>query len=230
MGKTKANHQLAHEIDIEKVDNPASQKLPPDSMLALLADSPALHAIRGESQSPALFERTGTERPCFSQRSSARSAAEFRCAPYCDFGEIRSTIMTSVKQLVVVAIFGVLAGSGLHAQSLDMRATIPFDFHAGQQLMPAGEYVIHAHDSAVLLRGADSRSPGAIFLTNRTTSGNPPEARLDFMRYGSEYFLTAIWSPITQDGRQVPQTARQRELARRGNVPAQIEVGLTSTK
>ncbi len=135
--------------------------------------------------------------------------------------------MTSVKQLVVVAIFAAL---GLHAQSIDTRATIPFDFHAGQQLMPAGEYVIHAQGSAVLLRGADGRSPGTIFLTNRTTSGDPPDARLDFQRYGSEYFLRAIWSPITRDGRQVPQTACERELARRGNVPIQIEVGLTSTK
>jgi hypothetical protein len=138
--------------------------------------------------------------------------------------------MTSGKQLVVVAIFAVLAGSGLHAQSIDMRATVPFDFHAGQQLMPAGEYAIHAQGSAVLLRRADSRGPGVIFLTNRTTRGDPPDARLDFQCYGSDYFLTAIWSPITQDGRQVPETARERELARRGNVPQYIVVGLTSTR
>jgi hypothetical protein len=47
--------------------------------------------------------------------------------------------MTNFKHFAGVVIFAALACTGLHAQSLNLRATIPFDFHAGDKLMPADE-------------------------------------------------------------------------------------------
>ena len=137
--------------------------------------------------------------------------------------------MTSRKQLVVVTIFAALACTGLHAQSPDMRATIPFDFHAGDRLMPAGEYVIHGEGPAVLLRGADGRSPGVIFLTIRTESRDLSNTRLEFNRYGSEFFLSIIWNSLTQSGRQVLPTAREKELAKQA-APVPAAVTLASSK
>jgi hypothetical protein len=139
--------------------------------------------------------------------------------------------MKSFKQLAVVAFFAALTCAGLHAQSLDMRANIPFDFHAGDRLMPAGEYVIHQQGGLVFLRGTDRGGPAPILMTiGLVGADSSRDARLDFKRYGSEYFLSAIWNPFSKDGRQVPQTARQKELAKRGDIPVPAEVTITSTK
>jgi hypothetical protein len=140
--------------------------------------------------------------------------------------------MKSLKQLIVVAIFAVLACTGLHAQNIDMRADIPFDFHAGDRLMPAGEYVIHEQGTWVILSHFDGKASGAVMTL--AASGRGPaqaqDARLEFNRYGSEYFLSSVWNSFTTNGRQVPATTRQKELAKRGNVPVQAAVALTGTK
>ncbi len=44
--------------------------------------------------------------------------------------------MKSLKQFVVVVAFAALSGIGLRAQTIDLRAAIPFDFHAGDRLLP----------------------------------------------------------------------------------------------
>jgi hypothetical protein len=139
--------------------------------------------------------------------------------------------MKSCKQLVVVAIFAALAVAGLNAQVVDMRASIPFDFHAGNTFMPAGEYRIHGQDSVVFVRGADTGTPVSILMTNSVAGRGPAhDARLEFTRYGNEYFLTTVWNSVTQDGRQTLPTARERELAKQGVVPAKAVVTLASSK
>ena len=72
-----------------------------------------------------------------------------------------------------------------------MRATVPFDFQAGDRLMPAGEYVIHEQGMLVVLREADSGRLAPILMTIGVVSSNPREAGLDFSHYGNEYFLKA---------------------------------------
>jgi hypothetical protein len=130
--------------------------------------------------------------------------------------------MKSLKQLVVLAIFGALACAGLHAQSVDMRVTIPFDFRAGNTLMPAGEYEVHGQGPFVILRLADGGRPSVGLITNGATGADPTraDARLDFNRYGNAYFLTTIWNPSSSDGRQVPTSHQEKQLAKRG-VPVQ---------
>ncbi len=139
--------------------------------------------------------------------------------------------MKSLKRFILVTTFAALAGTALRAQSVDVRAAIPFDFHAGDRLLPAGEYVIQGQGSVVFLRGADNGSPSFALMTINSEGRDPSgHARLDFNRYSNEYFLTAVWDSFTQVGRQVPPTARQKVLAKRGNVPVQDTVALTSTK
>jgi hypothetical protein len=139
--------------------------------------------------------------------------------------------MKSLKQLILVTTFAALACTGLRAQTVNLIAAIPFDFHAGDRLMPAGEYMIREQGPLIFLRGADNGSPAQVLLTNRTDDRSPSRAnRLEFDRYGNEYFLTAVWNSSTQDGHQLLPTARQKELAKRCNAPAQATVALTGTR
>lgn len=139
--------------------------------------------------------------------------------------------MTSLKQLIVVASFATLPFTGLDAQTVELRANIPFDFHVGNKLLPAGEYVIQEQGSMVSVRSADGQGPGSTLFTYETTAGGRPgPARLDFDDYGSEYFLSEIWNPYNPEARAVPKTARQRELAGRFHVPVKATVLLASSK
>jgi hypothetical protein len=139
--------------------------------------------------------------------------------------------MKSFKQLAVSVIFAVLACAGLRAQTVDLRAEIPFNFHAGDKSMPAGEYFIHEEGPVVVLRTLDDASLSRILLTVGAAGRNQSrESKLVFNRYGSEYFLSTIWDSYTEDGRQVRWTAREKELARRGNVPVPAVITLASSK
>jgi hypothetical protein len=139
--------------------------------------------------------------------------------------------MNSFKHWTVTAIFAALACTGLHAQTTDMWAAVPFDFHAGDKLIPAGEYVIHQQGSVVWLREANNGRPALAFVTVGTQGRGPArQARLDFDCYGSDYFLTTIWNSFSQDGRQVLPSSREKELAKRREAPVPATIAITSTK
>jgi hypothetical protein len=167
-----------------------------------VADFSGLNAIQIESQSPGSYDPGKKEQN-----------------------------MKRLTQFVEVAIFAALACTGLHAQSVDMRAEIPFDFHAGAKLMPAGEYVVHGAGPVLWLRDTASGGPVVAVITIGASSlERCGSARLEFNQYGSEYFLTEVWNSGALDGRQLILTARQKELAKRGDVPARTEVSLVTTK
>ena len=112
-----------------------------------------------------------------------------------------------------------------------MRVAVPFDFHAGDKLIPAGEYVIHEQGPVVWLREANAGKPALVFVTIATEGRSPSrQARLDFDCYGSDYFLTTIWNSYSQDGRQVLQSSREKELAKRREVSVPAAIAITSTK
>jgi hypothetical protein len=135
--------------------------------------------------------------------------------------------MKSLKQLAVVATFAALAFTHLNAQSADLRANIPFDFHAGRTLMPAGEYEIQGHGPFVVFRSKD-RSRAIQLLTHAAVSSDSSrDGRLVFKRYGNSYFLSKIWESFSSNGREVP-TVREKELAKQGDVPVQAVVALAS--
>src|ERR1700733_2963031 len=107
--------------------------------------------------------------------------------------------MKSLKNLVVASIFAALACSGLHAQSVNLRATIPFDFHAGKTLLPAGEYLIHSDGPVVWLGAGDHSKPASAVMTIGAAASldSHQQARVEFNRYGDEFFLSSIWNPST---------------------------------
>ncbi|MGA3007683.1 MAG: hypothetical protein ABSE59_07315 [Opitutaceae bacterium] len=124
--------------------------------------------------------------------------------------------MKSLKQLAAITLFGALAGVGLHAQTVDLRATIPFDLTVGQASLPAGDYEIHEQGVVVLVRRLDGKPANAIVTTvgvGGAESGGSP--RLTFHRYGNEYFLSEIWNPESGGGRGVPRTGHEAEVAKR---------------
>ncbi|HME10723.1 MAG TPA: hypothetical protein VKG25_26950 [Bryobacteraceae bacterium] len=124
--------------------------------------------------------------------------------------------MSSLKQLFVLTVFGALAGLSLNAQIVNLKANIPFDFHAGKRVMPAGEYQIHGEGSWFLVHPADGDKPVTSFLTFSAIGdeSNRGEPRIEFKRYGNTYFLATIWNGYAADGRELAKEVGEKKLAK----------------
>jgi hypothetical protein len=103
---------------------------------------------------------------------------------------------------LIAALFLALVSASLHAQTMNMRATIPFAFRAGETVMPAGEYTIRDSSGTLILH--NEGGPSVVLLTIAASrSKSPPDARLDFNRYRERNFLSSVWTSGSQDGREI---------------------------
>ena len=120
---------------------------------------------------------------------------------------------SALRLLSFTGLFAALALPAL-AQSVQVIATIPFEFAASRTSLPAGEYEV----KTVL------GSPNVLAIYNQTThesamifcvgvEGRPGEQqpRLVFQRYGDRYFLSQVWSD-RQQGSEMLKTRAEREL------------------
>ncbi|HYI92290.1 MAG TPA: hypothetical protein VEX68_01980 [Bryobacteraceae bacterium] len=115
------------------------------------------------------------------------------------------------------ALFVAIAGFSMHAQTLNLRASIPFDFRVGKVLMPAGDYDIYRTGEVVRVRSENGTITGAMFLTLPTTGSEQRTlGGLEFNRYDDTYFLAKIFSPYSKDGRAFPKSAQEKALVARG--------------
>src|SRR3954469_13369517 len=91
-----------------------------------------------------------------------------------------------------VAVLALVAGAAPAAEAQDLRANIPFEFHAGKTMLAAGTYDITQPygTSVVQLR----TSGGGVILMGDASSPRQREAQaqLTFNRYGDRYFLSAV--------------------------------------
>jgi hypothetical protein len=122
-----------------------------------------------------------------------------------------------------------VASAFCYGQTVIAEATVPFDFHVGQTLMPGGDYVVSESQSLLVVRGAAGK-PAAMLLTLPTSRhGKASAPSLQFDRYGNEYFLANIWRSDSQEGRALPKSKREQELARRVTFERTAEVALRTT-
>ncbi|HEX7313383.1 MAG TPA: hypothetical protein VF297_05655 [Pyrinomonadaceae bacterium] len=94
--------------------------------------------------------------------------------------------------------------------------SVPFDFVAGEKVMPAGRYTVRRvtadAESALIIRGEDGRST-AVFLTN-TGGANPRTAALVFRLRGDRHFLAEVSMPGAASIRELPKSSAERRLER----------------
>ena len=91
-----------------------------------------------------------------------------------------------------------LLGLGVkaHAQDAEVSVTVPFEFVAGGQILPAGKYVVG--------RNSDDAHSGIVIRSNTNVAlmlpivvdGTPAyQPKLSFVHVGGEYFLSTVEAP-----------------------------------
>jgi hypothetical protein len=108
---------------------------------------------------------------------------------------------------------------------------VPFDFVAGNQNLPAGEYSVKVSQTdarIVLIERKDATA--AMFIGTNAVVANTiqSESKLVFNRYGDRYFLSQVWNEGNSRGRQLMKTAREKEIAQTAKIETEGQVTLVA--
>ncbi len=134
-----------------------------------------------------------------------------------------------MKQLILAAgLFAATLTASLHAQTMDMKASIPFDFRIGNAAFSSGEYSVRNSGGVLFVAQTTGDRKGGIFMTvgedhPKTSTGM---GTLQFSRYGDAYYLSKVWTPESSVARALPKTPREKELARHIGQPGTTAVAL----
>jgi hypothetical protein len=121
----------------------------------------------------------------------------------------------------VLTLIGVLslvlaAGSAL-AQTINVRADIPFKFVINKQTLPAGQYSIKTLNASsgrtLLIRSDDSKTASMVSSDSVQSFKPADQTKLVFRRYGDRYFLSQVWVAGQESGHELPRSGRETEVA-----------------
>lgn len=119
---------------------------------------------------------------------------------------------------VLVGLLALMMVGDSVAQTLRMKANVPFEFIVNGSTLPAGEYIIQsfgAVDGKTLLVGNADLHQSAIVNAIGVESSKPAgKNKLVFHRYGNRYFLVEVWTAGNDYGRQLPKSHREAEMAK----------------
>lgn len=117
-------------------------------------------------------------------------------------------------RLLSTVVAALLASACVSAQSSQkLVANVPFGFHVGSVILPAGEYILHDVAPNALRVSSIDRKTSAVVITNPTRHiENNEQPKLVFIRYGDQYFLSRIrpigvTGTILREGRAVKEAA-----------------------
>ena len=132
-----------------------------------------------------------------------------------------------VALVLAVAIYPTKA----HAQIVgDLEVNIPFQFHAGNAKLPAGEYRIHVVENSDLalmeIVSADGSTSALFQVRESDANSAPAKNELIFNKYGNRYFLAELFEEGNATGSQVDESRYEKAVSHEAveaqeHVPAQ---------
>lgn len=124
----------------------------------------------------------------------------------------RTRAVALVATMVTVAFM--ITPNAAQAQSVGMKASVPFEFYIDSQRFPAGSYTVRSLGNSVVQvsdKSGHSATILAIPITNRSSNR---EGQLVFNRYNDSNFLSEVlWSGYTNGGR-LRQSSLELEIAK----------------
>ena len=121
-----------------------------------------------------------------------------------------------MKRLILAAgLFVATVSTSVYAQTMDMRANVPFEFRIGNTVLPSGEYLIHHSNGMLFVSQAGGARKGTVVFTVGTDhpAAATEKGTLQFNRFGDSYYLSKVWTPDTETARAPLKTSREKELA-----------------
>ncbi len=108
------------------------------------------------------------------------------------------------KDVLLLSVFAVLSTAIVNAQeTFRLKVSVPFSFHIGQSVMPAGEYDVRTQDAShnvLTFYSPVGNAVATIVTTPARKTESQEKGRLVFNRYGAEYFLAEVWNSNSKAG------------------------------
>lgn len=119
------------------------------------------------------------------------------------------------KRTLIIAALAMLATTAASAQTINVKAKVPFSFVVGKVSLPAGEYSLQSLGlgHAVEMRNRDAKI-AKLVLSNICQSRTATKNKLIFHRYGESYFLSQIWTEGSSLVYDFPMSAREKEMTK----------------
>jgi hypothetical protein len=129
-----------------------------------------------------------------------------------------------------LGLAGLVWATPAAAFPMQMDVHVPFAFHVGRQVLPAGNYVIQSESSAepglLMIRSTDGRH-SALFLTTDGYLQQPAraKAKLSFDRVDQQNFLHAVRLTDERDVLPVSRSEARAAIAAARNLNPASHVG-----
>ena len=126
------------------------------------------------------------------------------------------------RMIVALVVLSLVTAWPALAQSVTVlaKAEVPFSFVVGQKTLPAGEYEIRpgnkVNKDTLWIKKTDSSATASVITFGQSGKRKQTGPYLVFNRYGSQYYLSQVWTEFDQFGRQTPKTAAEKELIQAG--------------
>jgi len=136
-----------------------------------------------------------------------------------------SSILTCAA--LTLSLGAALSGpAAAHAQSVTV--SIPFNFSANDQNVPAGTYRVSLQAPRYLsFVNTQSTKQQYLMLVQPTGEQNSQDGgRLTFRRYGDSNYLYQVWMPGQGEGRQFVRSRAEQDTLRALKSPALTQVQL----
>jgi hypothetical protein len=119
-----------------------------------------------------------------------------------------------------MAALAVVLAAPLPAQTMTVKANVPFDFIVGGHTLPAGAYEFGLINQGVVLRVTSESGSTSVMAGSSAdrNGGSRTTVLVEFHRYGNDYFLYKVWNGSANYGREIPASRTERELAARASV------------
>ena len=121
------------------------------------------------------------------------------------------------RNLLIAAALALFATTAAVAQTVDVKANVPFTFTVNRATLPAGEYSLKSMDeqgTALAIRNLNSRTANLVLSSSCRSPKSAGQTRLLFHRYGDHYFLSQIWMEGSDVGRELRPSAEEKEVAK----------------
>ena len=115
-----------------------------------------------------------------------------------------------------------------HAQIIgNLEVNIPFQFHAGNAKLPAGDYRIHVlddfHLTVMEISSVDGSASALFPVQAAEANSEPAKSELIFNKYGNRYFLAELFDEGNPSGNEAVKSGYEKRIGQQA-IEAQEQV------
>ena len=121
------------------------------------------------------------------------------------------------RHMLAFAVLGVMFGfTGVpaHAQS-GIRVKVPFQFVVADKTLPEGQYLILSAKDSVFVQNSQGKTVAVVLSNGVSGRSIGKTGQVVFQCYGQQCFLSEVWIPTQDTGRQLLKSRREIEVARK---------------